>query len=112
MLARPLISDLDYNYEHEFVDLTSASSRRLFNLSTCRSRDIDPRVCRAIRRARAAEPSNATLTLRPVAGRVGCGFMGYARCVAQPSHPTLRYPGYRGLGNRPDSGHAVAAFAF
>ena len=51
MPARPLISDLDfddhdhdYEHEHDFLDLTSASSLQLFHPSTCRSRDIDPRL--------------------------------------------------------------------
>jgi hypothetical protein len=46
MPVRPLISDLNYEHEHEleFVDLTSASSLQLSHRSTCHSRDIDPRL--------------------------------------------------------------------
>ena len=41
MPARPLISDSEH--EHEFVDLTSASSLQLSHRSTAR-RDIDSRL--------------------------------------------------------------------
>src|SRR6478752_10855640 len=93
MSARPLISDLH-----------SAPCSLL--LAPCSLEEP------AIRRAGEAEPSNAPHKLRPVACRARRGLVGDRKCVAHPAQPTFRCSGDRVLGTRPDSAHAVAAFAF
>src|SRR5207248_1125740 len=66
----------------------------------------------AIRRADEGEPCKARYKLRPVACWRRRSFVGDRKCVAHPTQPTFRCSGDRVLGTRPDSAHAVAAFAF